>query len=587
MRSRSRSRTRSPDRGSMKSAMSISPVRSESLHSPKKSASSAALGAPTVKNDNIKVIARFRPDNTDENVVEYSPDGQSVNVLIDGRYQDYIYDRVFDDGSEQQQLFDYSVRQTTDDLAEGYNGTVLCYGQTGAGKSYTVMGELDEDENKGLVPRIFERIFEIIEQSPRTLEYTLGVSYMEIYNEKLRDLLDPGNNGKLAIHENRVDGVYVSNLETFYVADLTDVYTILKQGSVNRTTGSTRMNRTSSRSHAIFQINLASKDLETGIVKTGKLFLVDLAGSEKIDKTGATGQLLEEAKKINSSLSALGNVINCLTDSESSHIPYRDSKLTRILQESLGGNSRTTLIINCSPTAYNAQETVSTLRFGARAKHIKNAVHINSELSTNELKKRYLEQVQVNEQNVKRIETMEMRIHVLEEENQALKQQIQNGVSAAEFRDALRSGDGNDNAKVATLEKALEQFDAQIGQVDLQNNDLRQDIISLQEISQMKDARIDELQRQLNSREALVQMDSDNFENKMIYLKDRLNAAKAPMTSNTSSLSAMFQSENKENGARKKAKSAKPSSAAASAASKRMGLNLRIVKPMRGGGGGN
>ena len=148
------------------------------------------------------------------------------------------------------------------------------------------------------------------------------------------------------------------------------------------------MNEESSRSHTIFQVKLTQKHMETEVIKRSNLFLVDLAGSEKVDKTGAQGQTLEEAKKINSSLSALGNVINALTDGKSTHIPYRDSKLTRILQESIGGNSRTSLIINCSPSSFNELETLSTLRFGTRAKSIKNSAHVNTELSTASLKNR-------------------------------------------------------------------------------------------------------------------------------------------------------------------------------------------------------
>ncbi|KAI7032831.1 Kinesin heavy, partial [Hortaea werneckii] len=141
------------------------------------------------------------------------------------------------------------------------------------------------------------------------------------------------------------------------------------------------MNQESSRSHSIFVIEVTQKNVESGSARSGRLFLVDLAGSEKVGKTGASGQTLEEAKKINKSLSALGMVINALSDGRSSHIPYRDSKLTRILQESLGGNSRTTLIINCSPSSYNDAETMSTLRFGERAKTIKQKAKVNEELS--------------------------------------------------------------------------------------------------------------------------------------------------------------------------------------------------------------
>ncbi|QPG74843.1 hypothetical protein FOA43_002179 [Brettanomyces nanus] len=509
--------------------------------------------------------------------MKYHEDKQSVTVESPSTSmaQDFRYDCVFDNTTRQEEIFNYSVRQTTDDLSEGYNGTVLCYGQTGAGKSYTIMGNLDDDEESGLIPRIFQRIFEIIENSSKTLEYTVGVSYMEIYNESLRDLLDPRNNKKLAIRENRVDGVYVSHLETFYVANLGDVYTILKQGSLNRTTGATMMNKQSSRSHAIFQIRLTSKDLDSGIVKTGNLFLVDLAGSEKIDKSGASGQLLEEAKKINSSLSALGNVINCLTDGKSRHIPYRDSKLTRILQESLGGNSRTTLIINCSPSAYNELETISTLRFGSRAKRITNSVHVNSELSPNELKKRYFEQVKINSEKNKRMETIEVRIKLLEEENEVLKVELgkvsgPKSVSATGLSKQLQALSSDvDSDKLKSLEVALKQFGTQIDQADSQNVILQKDIEALKRIKEMKDVRIKELQDQLDSREVLVAMNSANFENKLGNLKSRMDARKTRKRS--VGTEDVREAGNKENN--RSMKVGRP---------KRIGLNLRIVKPMRG-----
>ena len=181
-------------------------------------------------------------------------------------------------------------------------------------------------------------------------------------------------------------GVHVKGLSEYYVSGASEVYEIIERGSSTRAVSATRMNTESSRSHSIFVYTIQQRSTETGTIKSGSLYLVDLAGSEKVGKTGASGQTLEEAKKINRSLSALGMVINALTDGKTQHVPYRDSKLTRILQESLGGNSRTTLIVNCSPVAYNAEETVSTLRFGVRAKAIKNNAHVNAELSPDELR---------------------------------------------------------------------------------------------------------------------------------------------------------------------------------------------------------
>jgi len=287
---------------------------------------------------------------------------------------------------KQSDIFDFSIKPTVDDILNGYNGTVFAYGQTGAGKSYTMMGtSIDDKEGRGVIPRIVEQIFESILSSPLNIEYTVRVSYMEIYMERIRDLLQPQNDN-LPVHEEKNRGVYVKGLLEIYVSSVQEVYEVMRRGGNARAVAATNMNQESSRSHSIFVITITQKNVETGSAKSGQLFLVDLAGSEKVGKTGASGQTLEEAKKINKSLSALGMVINSLTDGKSSHIPYRDSKLTRILQESLGGNSRTTLIINCSPSSYNDAETLSTLRFGMRAKSIKNKAKVNAELSPAELK---------------------------------------------------------------------------------------------------------------------------------------------------------------------------------------------------------
>ncbi|KUJ17211.1 kinesin-domain-containing protein [Mollisia scopiformis] len=341
--------------------------------------------------NSIKVVARFRPQNRTEIEVGGQPivEFESEDTCkLDSKEASgsFTFDRVFDMNSRQKDVFDFSIKPTVDDILNGYNGTVFAYGQTGAGKSYTMMGtDIDNDEGRGVIPRIVEQIFASILSSPGTIEYTVRVSYMEIYMERIRDLLAP-HNDNLPVHEEKNRGVYVKGLLEIYVSSVQEVYEVMRRGGSARAVASTNMNAESSRSHSIFVITITQKNVETGSAKSGQLFLVDLAGSEKVGKTGASGQTLEEAKKINKSLSALGMVINNLTDGKSSHIPYRDSKLTRILQESLGGNSRTTLIINCSPSSYNDAETLSTLRFGMRAKAIKNKAKINAEISPAELK---------------------------------------------------------------------------------------------------------------------------------------------------------------------------------------------------------
>ncbi|KAK9323590.1 P-loop containing nucleoside triphosphate hydrolase protein [Lipomyces orientalis] len=338
----------------------------------------------------IKVVARFRPQNSIElqqggsPIVSFVANDTCTLDTKDFRGS-FTFDQVFSMDSKQSDVFNFSIKSTVDDILNGYNGTVFAYGQTGAGKSYTMMGPSIEGAQRGIIPRIVEQIFASIMQSPQEIEYTVRVSYMEIYMERIKDLLQ-ATNDNLPIHEEKSKGVYVKGLSEIYVASVEEVYEVMRQGAAARAVASTNMNQESSRSHSIFALVVSQKHVETGSSKTGQLFLVDLAGSEKVGKTGASGLVLEEAKKINKSLSALGMVINALTDGKSTHVPYRDSKLTRILQESLGGNSRTTLIVNCSPSSYNDQETISTLRFGVRAKDIKNKPKINAELSPAELK---------------------------------------------------------------------------------------------------------------------------------------------------------------------------------------------------------
>ncbi|WVQ78249.1 hypothetical protein IAT38_000333 [Cryptococcus sp. DSM 104549] len=353
--------------------------------------------------NNIKVVCRFRPMNRMElesesdTCIEITDDATTVQLknstsLAGPEKDGFTFDRVFDTSSQQEDIFDWGVKGIVEDVMAGFNGTLFCYGQTGSGKTYTdnqcsfLQGaDIENPALKGLIPRIVEQIFASILSADSSIEYTVKVSYMEIYMERVKDLLAPQNDN-LSIHEDKARGVYVKNLTDVYVGSEEDVYRVMKAGGASRAVSSTNMNAESSRSHSIFVIGIHQRNTESGSQKSGNLYLVDLAGSEKIGKTGATGQTLEEAKKINKSLSALGMVINSLTDGKSSHVPYRDSKLTRILQESLGGNSRTTLIINCSPATFNEPETLSTLRFGMRAKSIKNKARVNVEMSPAELR---------------------------------------------------------------------------------------------------------------------------------------------------------------------------------------------------------
>jgi hypothetical protein len=242
-------------------------------------------------------------------------------------------------------------------------------------------GVSDKPELRGIIPNAFEHIFSHIKHAPESVKFLVRASYMEIYNEDIRDLLNPKAN-RLELKERADTGVYVKDLSSFVIKDVAEMNRLMDAGHKNRSVGATLMNERSSRSHSIFTITVEAS--ETGPdgqdhIRVGKLNLVDLAGSERQSKTGATGDRLKEATKINLSLSALGNVISALVDGKSSHIPYRDSKLTRLLQDSLGGNSKTLMIATVSPASYNYEETLSTLRYANRAKNIKNKPKINED----------------------------------------------------------------------------------------------------------------------------------------------------------------------------------------------------------------
>jgi kinesin family protein 3/17 len=266
---------------------------------------------------------------------------------------------------------------------DGYNGTVFCYGQTGAGKTFTMEGKDEPKHLRGLIYNTFYHIFEHIETMSSEMEFLVRVSFLEIYNEELRDLIGKDRSAKLEIKESKDTGVYVKGLTSYVVKDGSQIDNVLQTGKKNRTVGATLMNAESSRSHSIFMITIETSEKSVvdgeNHIKMGKMSLVDLAGSERANKTGATGDRLKEGCKINLSLSALGNVISALVEGKGGHVPYRDSKLTRLLQDSLGGNTKTVMVANISPADFNYEETLSTLRYASRAKKIQNKPKVNED----------------------------------------------------------------------------------------------------------------------------------------------------------------------------------------------------------------
>uniref|UniRef100_A0A8D1EVA3 plus-end-directed kinesin ATPase n=1 Tax=Sus scrofa TaxID=9823 RepID=A0A8D1EVA3_PIG len=271
---------------------------------------------------------------------------------------------------------------------EGYNVCIFAYGQTGAGKSYTMMGKQEESQ-AGIIPQLCEELFEKINDNcNEEMSYSVEVSYMEIYCERVRDLLNPKNKGNLRVREHPLLGPYVEDLSKLAVTSYTDIADLMDAGNKARTVAATNMNETSSRSHAVFTIVFTQKKLdnETNLSteKVSKISLVDLAGSERADSTGAKGTRLKEGANINKSLTTLGKVISALAEvskkkKKTDFIPYRDSVLTWLLRENLGGNSRTAMVAALSPADINYDETLSTLRYADRAKQIKCNAVINED----------------------------------------------------------------------------------------------------------------------------------------------------------------------------------------------------------------
>ena len=285
---------------------------------------------------------------------------------------------------------------------EGYNGTIFAYGQSGSGKTYTMYGpDIFDDVYKGIIPRIVEDIFNyvekaddnidfqfklsVLEKADDNIDFQFKLSVLEIYKEVMYDLLTQ-QIGDIKIQENPETGIVIEGLSEVYLSSIDEFFEYVDLSQSNRKVAETKLNHNSSRSHCILILEVTQSFKKEKLIKKGTLNLVDLAGSEKVSKTGAVGLTLEEAKKINLSLSTLGNVIHALTH-KSEHIPYRDSKLTRLLKESLGGNYKTSLIVTCSPHSYNLDEVISSLLFAKRVKTIKNVVKVNIKYSYEELQK--------------------------------------------------------------------------------------------------------------------------------------------------------------------------------------------------------
>ncbi|PVH63148.1 hypothetical protein PAHAL_3G480200 [Panicum hallii] len=394
--------------------------------------------------NNVQVVIRVRPlNNNEKNLHSYNrclkqESAQSITWIGHPETR-FTFDHVACETVDQEVLFRVAGLPMVENCMAGYNSCVFAYGQTGSGKTYTMLGEISDLEvrpspDRGMTPRIFEFLFARIraeEESRRDekLKYSCKCSFLEIYNEQITDLLDPSSSN-LQLREDIRKEVYVENLTEFEVGCVSDIIKLLMQGSANRKVAATNMNRESSRSHSVFTCIIESrweKDSASNL-RFARLNLVDLAGSERQRTSGAEGERLKEAANINKSLSTLGLVIMNLVDlahGKQRHVPYRDSRLTFLLQDSLGGNSKTMIIANVSPSVCSANETLSTLKFAQRARLIQNNAVVNEDASGDVL-------------------ALQHQIRLLQEELAALKRQ--HVTRSLSFTADIFGGDVNDGS---------------------------------------------------------------------------------------------------------------------------------------------
>ncbi len=358
--------------------------------------------------------------------------------------QTFTFDHIFPTETKQEAIYNIVGKATVEDVLHGYNGTIFAYGQSGSGKTHTMFGpDIFDNETKGMIPRAAYDIFRVWDISPNVKEVEIRCSMLEIYMEHLRDLLTD-DTVELKIKESPIRGIYVDGLSELALESEEELMYYIDSGEQRRVWAETRHNSVSSRSHTIFMIQVRQV-FANETEWRGVLNLVDLAGSEKVGASGAEGLTFEEGTKINLSLSALGNVIHSLSLGLE-HVPYRESKLTRLLQESLGGNYKTSLIVTCSPHSSQLAETLSTLKFAQRAKKLKNNAQVNIKTSP--------------EKMMKLIEALKKEL--MEKEDMIHK--LMNGelLASADAILARKGDNDNDNANEEENEKEEDNSDEEV-----------------------------------------------------------------------------------------------------------------------------
>ena len=442
----------------------------------------------------VRVAVRIRPQLAKEKIegchicTSVTPGEPQVFL---GKDKAFTFDYVFNIDSQQEEIYIQCIEKLIEGCFEGYNATVFAYGQTGAGKTYTMGTGFDvniTEEEQGIISRAVKHLFRCIEEKKQAAikqglpppDFKVNAQFLELYNEEILDLFDTtrdidakNKKSNIKIHEDSAGGIYTVGVTTRTVNGESEMMQCLKLGALSRTTASTQMNVQSSRSHAIFTIHLCqtrvcpafntdnatdnriiseSSEMNEFETLTAKFHFVDLAGSERLKRTGATGERAKEGISINCGLLALGNVISALGDKskKATHVPYRDSKLTRLLQDSLGGNSQTLMIACVSPSDRDFMETLNTLKYANRARNIKNKVMVNQDRASqqinalrNEITRLQMELMEyktgkriIDEEGVESINDMFHENAMLQTENNNLRVRIK---AMQETIDALRA----------------------------------------------------------------------------------------------------------------------------------------------------
>ncbi|OAE29967.1 hypothetical protein AXG93_669s1160 [Marchantia polymorpha subsp. ruderalis] len=407
--------------------------------------------------ENILVSIRVRPLNKQEaskgTPWKLTSNTITLNSGSNTSGQTFTFDRVFGTDSKTADIYDAHTKRIISSTVQGFNGTIFAYGQTSSGKTYTMRGSQAEP---GIIPLAIQDVFRNIEEVGKmetNREFLLRVSYMEIYNEEIKDLLAP-ENSKLQVHESVERGIFVAGLREEIVVNPDQVLQLMEAGEAHRHIGETNMNLHSSRSHTIFRMVIESRDRSeddpsdralmqiSDPVRVSHLNLVDLAGSERVNKTGAEGARLKEGTHINKSLMTLGNVINKLSEGiekQGGHVPYRDSKLTRILQPALGGNAKTLIVCNITPAMLHVDETRGTLQFASRANRVTNCAQVNEIMTDAALLKRQKKEIEELRKKLQESPSDHWEGEILNLRNELLKTELEKERMAMELLETQKA----------------------------------------------------------------------------------------------------------------------------------------------------